>query len=191
MGVAEIRCSRWELRKTGEAVTAQIEVAYRRLPDNTVIYREELVYESPDTLAWMSRIPKINTKAAEIIHRGGKPDPKGYRVIWFVFRNKWFDAGRFLDSMGRFLGYYCDIIEPIRVFTSKRVEVTDLFLDLWVYPDGDTRRLDEDEFEEAVKRDVIKQELAKTALSELAKLEWDVREGRFPPSAMAEVKLPE
>ncbi len=81
MGVAEIRCSRQESHTTGEAVTAQIEVVYRRLPDNTVIYREKLLYESPDTLAWISRIPKINTKAAEIIHRGGKPDPKGYRDL--------------------------------------------------------------------------------------------------------------
>ncbi len=150
-----------------------------------------MFYESPDTLAWISRIPKIHAKAAEIIHRGGKQDPKGYRVIWFVFRDKWFDVGKFHDSAGRFLGYYCDIIEPIRVFTSKRVEATDLFLDLWVYPDGETRRLDEDEFEEAVKRGVIQQEFAKTALSELAKLELDVHEGRFPLSAMAEVKLPE
>ncbi len=76
MGVAEIRCSRWKSYKTGEAITAQIEVVYRRLPDSTVIYREELLYESPDTLAWLSRIPKINAKAAEIIHRGGKPDPR-------------------------------------------------------------------------------------------------------------------
>ncbi len=163
---------------------------YRRLPDNIGIYREELLFESPDTLAWASRIPKLKPDVAEVIHKGGVADPNGYRVIWFVFRGEWFDVGRFHDSKERFLGYYCDIIEPIQIFGPKRVEATDLFLDLWVNPDGSTWRLDEPEFHEAVKNGVISAGLAQRATEGLEKLELDVAAGRFPPEPMLKAKLP-
>ncbi len=53
------------------------------------------------------------------------------------------------------------------------------------------RRLDEDEFQEAVSRGVISSELAERGMQELMRLESDVRMGRFPPRAIGRVKLPE
>jgi predicted RNA-binding protein associated with RNAse of E/G family len=48
---------------------------------------------------------------------------------------------------GRHTGYYCDIVTPPRPLDDGEVEVTDLFLDLWVSPDLGYEVLDEEELE--------------------------------------------
>ncbi len=42
-------------------------------------------------------------------------------------------------------GWYCNVTEPARFF-EDRIEQIDLFIDVWVTPQGETLILDEDEF---------------------------------------------
>jgi predicted RNA-binding protein associated with RNAse of E/G family len=108
----------------------------------------------------------------------------GYLAIWFIFKRKWYDVGKFYDRTGKFTGYYCDIIRPVaRLLSSpsKTAIITDLFLDLWISPDGRCIVLDEDQLNRAVARRTISASLATKARKELKELIRAARAGYFPP----------
>ena len=67
-------------------------------------------------------------------------------------------------------GYYCDIILPMKR-TETYFEITDLFLDLWVSPDGSYQVEDEDEFESAITHNWIQADLANQARNALQGLD--------------------
>lgn len=66
---------------------------------------------------------------------------------WF-FAGRWFNIFRVSDGETSMLkGWYCNITRPPRIGLDY-VEAEDLCLDVFVYPDGRTLLLDEDEFAE-------------------------------------------
>lgn len=66
---------------------------------------------------------------------------------WF-YRDRWFNIFRVSDGeTGRLKGWYCNITRPPRI-GQDCVEAEDLCLDVFVYPDGGTLLLDEDDFAE-------------------------------------------
>lgn len=52
----------------------------------------------------------------------------------------------------RLIGHYIHLCDEVRI-TPERVEYRDLILDVWFFPDGSYRLLDEDELDEAVAAD--------------------------------------
>ncbi|MCY3918172.1 MAG: DUF402 domain-containing protein [Chloroflexi bacterium] len=66
---------------------------------------------------------------------------------WF-YRDRWFNIFRVSDGeTGILKGWYCNITRPPHI-GSDTVAAQDLCLDVFVYPDGQTLLLDEDEFAE-------------------------------------------
>lgn len=64
---------------------------------------------------------------------------------WF-YRDRWYNIFRVCDGMsGALKGWYCNITRP-PVIEENRVINEDLCLDVFVYPDGRTLLLDEEEF---------------------------------------------
>ena len=61
----------------------------------------------------------------------------------------------------------------------NRFEITDLFLDLWVNPDGTYEIQDEDEFEDAIQNGAIDAELERKAREVLDTLITKVEEGHL------------
>jgi len=111
----------------------------------------------------------------------------GYLAVWFIFRGKWYDVGKFYDRKGKPTGYYCDIIRPVARLlsaTSKTSIVTDLFLDLWISREGRCVVLDGDEFDSALAKHTISQTLASKAQLELRALIRSARAGSFPPKSI-------
>ncbi|HLY32207.1 MAG TPA: DUF402 domain-containing protein [Ktedonobacterales bacterium] len=89
------------------------------------------------------------------------PLPLGYttfepgdRFIEWYYTDRWYS---FIEihsgETGTLKGWYCNVATPATIETSPTGEVTisyrDLYLDLWVAPDGTTLTLDEDEFADA------------------------------------------
>jgi hypothetical protein len=109
---------------------------------------------------------------------------QGYLALWFIFKGKWFDIGKFYDRSSNWLGYYCDIVKPLtRLLYGRRTPIiTDLFLDLWIFPDRNYYVLDEEEFEEAARSRIISRRLAAKAESELKRLIKLVKQNKFPPN---------
>jgi predicted RNA-binding protein associated with RNAse of E/G family len=107
----------------------------------------------------------------------------GYLAVWFIFRGKWYDVGKFYDRKGAFTGYYCDIIRPVsRLLAgpSKTSVITDLFLDLWISREGKFVALDEEELEIALRKHAISASLARKARRELRALIQLAKSRRFP-----------
>ncbi|MYG00568.1 DUF402 domain-containing protein, partial [Candidatus Poribacteria bacterium] len=98
---------------------------------------------------------------------------------------KWYDIGKIYNLNNEWTGYYCDIIKPV-IRNSDTFEIVDLFLDLWISPNGSYEIQDEDEFETAIQEGFISTDLAKKARNALTNLIDEVSSGIFPPEFVNE-----
>lgn len=177
-----IRCLTMSLNKLPRRVTIQ----YRRLPGRIRRFQGLLREESSNRLVieQQLRVRNPRRKFGRIVVA------KGYLAEWFIFRRKWYDVGKFYDRRGRFTGYYCDIIRPVSRLLSNPLKtsiITDLFLDLWITPDGKCIALDEDELQRALAKHMISHSLAARARRELQDLIQLTRSGRFPPASIRKI----
>ena len=69
----------------------------------------------------------------------------GDRFTEFYYTNRWYNIFRIETKEGVLRGWYCNITRPAEI-SADTVRAVDLELDLWVWPDGRTLVLDEDEF---------------------------------------------
>lgn len=157
----------------------ELELIYRRLPDTVDIFRQEVLHDEEGLLVTRG---SFKLSASLVAQAPWLQDLK-YQAIWFIFEGAWYDLGKIYDASGLFKGYYCDIIRPAKR-TSEGLEIEDLVLDLWVFPDGRWKVLDEGEFEEAIRRGWLELSIAARARRELEKLLEDVKSGRFPPQVV-------
>jgi len=115
----------------------------------------------------------------------------GYWAVWFLFKDRPFDIGRFYRPDGTWTGYYADVLEPVRWAGSDPTTlapIIDLFLDLWIAPDGRHLVLDEDEFEEAISRGSVTIDQIVHARSVLRYLVQATERGEFPPLLVKEFR---
>jgi len=157
-----------------------VTIRYKRLPDNLGHFEGVLLQESSNRLIVEQylRVRKPRKAFGNVIVADG------YLTVWFIFRKKWYDVGKFYDQEGTFTGYYCDIIRPVArllASPSKTSIITDLFLDLWINRDGRCLTLDENQLEDALADRIISKSLANKARGELDALVKSVKAGTFPP----------
>jgi predicted RNA-binding protein associated with RNAse of E/G family len=108
----------------------------------------------------------------------------GYSVVWFLFKGQSYDVGRFYRPDGVWTGYYVDILEPVEWVGDDPRSITpliDLELDLWIAPDLSHQILDEDEFEDSVRRGDLTSAQESQARSTLSQLMTLLEKGSFPP----------
>lgn len=109
----------------------------------------------------------------------------GYQSVWFLYKGAKWDIGRFYRPDGLWTGYYVDALEPVWWHgddpTTLR-PLVDLFLDLWITPDGDAILLDEDELAKALSQGWLSAAQASSARHTLTELIEGVRTGAFPPA---------
>jgi len=63
----------------------------------------------------------------------------------YYYSDRWFNIFDILGSDEHRKGWYCNIAQPAVIF-DDHIEQVDLFLDVWVNPQGKPLLLDEDEF---------------------------------------------
>ena len=139
-------------------------------------FLDELVFRSDQMIVGKSHV----TSANSVIFDGETVLAQGFPITYFQFLDKWFTIVKIRNLQGEHTGYYCDIVLPPRLL-GEWVEMTDLFLDLWVSPGLRYRILDEDEFEEALQKKWIDKEIYEKARMELQRLISKVEDKRFPP----------
>jgi len=161
-----------------------ITLRYRRPPDRLTMIETCLLEETSDLLIMQHTIR--TSKPLEV--NGRKVIDDGYGAVWFIYRDAHHDIGIISDRAGDFTGYYCDAIMPI-LSRDGIYEITDLFLDIWISPDGQTIVLDEDEFAEAKSKGWITAEEARIAREEVDRMALGVREGTFPPDRVRDYAL--
>jgi hypothetical protein len=74
---------------------------------------------------------------------------RGDHFVESYYSDRWYNIFEIHSRDGDVLkGWYCNITKPA-VILADRIEYVDLYLDLWVSPDGRQSVLDEDEFQAA------------------------------------------
>ncbi len=165
----------------------RIIIVYHRLPDTVREYPGLLRGETPGMLTIESRLTTSKRTSAF----GKIIADNGYLAIWFIFRNRWYDVGKFYDLSGKWLGYYCDIILPVPKLLadqSRTVELTNLYLDLWIFAEYEFLILDENEFADAIEKRYLTEKIATQAKDQLNILLEMIRRQEFPPKEVREIE---
>jgi len=147
-------------------------------------FLDELVFRSDRLVVGKSHVTSENS----VVFDGETVLARGFPIIYFQFFAKWFTIVKVRNLQGEHTGYYCDIVLPPRL-VGGWVEIKDLFLDLWVSPDLRYGVLDEDEFEEALRKGWITKKLCARARLELLKLVQMVEKKEFPPVQVKELEV--
>jgi predicted RNA-binding protein associated with RNAse of E/G family len=115
---------------------------------------------------------------------------KDFIGIWYCPYKNWHDFASIYDAQKKFKGYYCDICSPIKKISDGFI-ITDLFLDLWIYPNGKYIILDQEEFNNAVVQRWMNENQIIKAKSELHNLKKRVRTKKYPTSKIKKlIQLP-
>jgi len=161
-----------------------VTLRYRRPPDRLTTIETRLLEETSDLVIMQHTIR--TSKPLEV--NGSTVLDDGYGAVWFIYRGEHHDIGVITDPTGDLTGYYCDAILPM-ISRNGIYEITDLFLDLWISPDGQTIVLDEDEFDDAISKGWITDAEARIAREEVDRMVLGVREGTFPPDRVRDYVL--
>lgn len=115
-------------------------------------------------------------------------------AVWFTFPGTYHDIGRFHTPAGQLTGYYANILTPVEIRTDPAdgVDVwrtTDLFVDVFLTPNGEVHLLDEDELRTAVEEAWVDPATARAARDEAHGLAERARRGDWPPPVVEEWPL--
>ena len=116
----------------------------------------------------------------------------GYRAVWYLFQDEPFDIGRIYRPDGTWTGFYVDILAPVHwdgANPRTLQPLVDLFLDVWITPDGRHLVLDEDEFAQAQRELWIAPAQAEHAQRTLHQVIAGIAAGAFPPAVAREAQL--
>jgi len=156
---------------------------YTRLPDNVVRWRHWKLHEDSEALVSAFHdpdLPRPLMAGDEVIVEGS------FSGISYNFWDKWFNVISVYDERMEFRGYYSDILTPIKK-TWTLVTTTDLFLDLFMFPDGRWKVVDEDEFEEALAKGLMDDGIARSARTALDEISKRAEAGDWPPEIVKRV----
>jgi hypothetical protein len=159
-----------------------IVINFSRPGKGTTRYVEGLVDDNPVRMKTINHVPiEFSQKWCEEIWWQNGCIPRGIligSVIKYLFYREWFSVMQLLASDGNHLGYYVDIDTPI-LKSHGEYYLTDLFLDLWIAPDGNFIELDRDEFEEGARMGLLTPYQSKKADQVIKYLKRSVTTGEF------------
>ena len=140
------------------------------LSDDGRILRTRTLVPPEYAKSWSLRYVKMGLiEDGQLIHAAAKR----------LFYQQPFAILELLDAQEQTLGYYCDVCSPLQR-EGEGYALTDLFLDVWVWPDGRWRVLDREEFSRAAASGVISESQASLAEDTVTQLETELANGQFP-----------
>ncbi|MEK7783797.1 MAG: DUF402 domain-containing protein [Chloroflexota bacterium] len=161
----------------------QVKINYARIGKASTVYTEGFIEDDGMRLRTFNIVPvEYRTAMSEGWWRDGliPPGQLIYSVAKYHFYNEHFDILELRDEAGALLGYYSDIVTPLQKIDGEYF-LTDLMLDLWVFPDSTAfKELDWDEFEAAVQNGLLSADLQEKALSTMNRLRAEIGQGIFP-----------
>ncbi len=148
-----------------------ISLTYRWPPDRVHRSEQPLLYFDDEMIITTQRVKP----SAPLLQNGEIVLANNFPVVWFLFTGSWYSVAKVYNLEHIWTGYYCDIIEPVKRDVDangqlRGFEITDLFLDLWINPDGSYEVQDEDEFEIAIAAGALTAEVATAARAALESL---------------------
>jgi predicted RNA-binding protein associated with RNAse of E/G family len=170
-----------------DRIRGRVTFDFIRVPDRRVSQRSLLLQATDDMMVLAHELSPHRLE-----YFGQVVMDIGYWGVWFLFKGKPFDVGRVYRPDGTWMGYYIDVLEPVqwRASNPNTLEpIVDLFLDLWIAPDGKHMVLDEDEFEEAIAVGHLTVGQIGHARSVLQELVKGTQRGEFPPAVAKNFSL--
>lgn len=165
---------------------ASVRINYLRPPDRREVFVQELLLDTPEVKITLAEAvpfdPPIRIKGKIALEVGSD-------AVWFTFPGKWHDIGRFHRADGEFTGIYANILTPPIIESDGTWETADLFLDIWIDPEGRLAVLDEDQLSEAEAKGWVSGAEAARAREEVAWIEKEFEAGRWPPQVVEDWTL--
>jgi predicted RNA-binding protein associated with RNAse of E/G family len=160
-----------------------VRIEYIRPGKETTYYEEDLVARDEICLRTHKTLPvDIAGHLSRVLQGQGliEPHQRVLTITKTYFFTEPFNLLEFRDPDGGLLGHYSDIGEPVLQIAPNTFQMTDLYLDIWLFPDGRLLELDWDEFEAAIQRQVIHAAQADLARAAMQRLVSETAEGIYP-----------
>lgn len=160
-----------------------VRIEYIRPGKETTYYEEDFVSQNDICLrTYKSLPPDVSERLSRAMLKDSliAPHQRVGIIAKTYFFQEPFNLLEFREPDGKLLGYYSDIGEPARPLTADTIQMTDLYLDIWLFPDGRLLELDWDEFEDAIQRQVIDAAQAGLARAAMQRLVSETAEGIYP-----------
>lgn len=159
-----------------------IDIHYSRPGKGITHYCERLVDDNPIRLKTINNLsPDFSLKWCEENWWLNGYIPRGILIgseAKYIFYRQWFSVMKLMDVSGDALGYYVDVIAPVRR-KGAELYITDLFLDLWISATGSFIEMDREEFEEGFLSGLITAFQYKNANKVIEMLKNEVANGDF------------
>jgi len=156
---------------------ARVHLIYRRIPNRVLERDDELIADLGEVIVAKSRfegmLAPLKVDGVEVIKNG-------YTMLYFAFIGENYDILKVYDEEGNFKGLYVDILAYTKR-EGKAIEMLDLFLDVFIFPDGRAFLLDEDELEMALNYGLIGRETFDFAYRVAREIIEKAERGQFPP----------
>ena len=160
-----------------------IRIEYIRPGKETTYYEEDFVSQDKTCLRTRKTLPPDAVERLSQALRKQQlisAEQRAVNITKTYFFTEPFNLLEFCDRDGNILGYYSDIGEPVIRLTHDTFQMTDLYLDIWLFPDGRLLELDWDEFEEAIQKQVISPMQSDLARNAMQRLVAEVEQGIYP-----------
>jgi len=160
-----------------------VRIEYIRPGKEVTYYEEDFFAQDETCLHTLKTLPEdISMRLSKALVEQNliQPDQHVGTIEKLYFFNEPFNLLIFREMDGSLIGHYSDIGEPAIQFSPSEFQMTDLFLDVWLFPDGRLHELDWDEFEEAIDKQVITPMQADLARSTMKRLVEETNKGIYP-----------
>lgn len=164
----------------------KVDIHYLRPPEHVEVYTQALLVDDRSVKVTLATDIALEQP---VMIGGTKVLEAGSAAIWFTFPDTWHDIGLFHRADGTFTGTYANVITPCVFETPTRWSCTDLFLDVWIDPDGGVQLLDEDELDAAEVAAWVTPEMAQLARKEATRLKKRAEALKWPPPVVLEWNL--
>ncbi len=122
-------------------------------------YEARVILKESNFVLLAALFNRDDTMLGEILIR------RNDRFLEYFFSDRWYNIFEIRNQKDDTLkGWYCDICEPALI-SENLISYRDLSLDLWVNPDGKMVVFDEDEFNQMVLNDNLRQKALESLLN--------------------------
>ena len=162
----------------------KIHLIYRRVPNRVLERYDEVVADLGDVIVAKAKfegmLAPLRVNGVEVIRNG-------YTMLYFAFVGKNYDILKVYDERGNFKGFYVDVLAYTKR-DGNTLEMLDLLLDIFIFPDGEAFLLDEDELEMALNYGLIDRETFDFTYSIAREILEKAERGEFPPEIVWKYK---
>ena len=160
----------------------QVTIHWSRIGKPERSYQEGLVDNDGFHLKTFSLVPEsVGWHLSEKFCKQGWlfPGQLIHSVSKYHFYAEFFNIVEYQDRAEKDLGYYCDVVTPLKR-KGDEYFLTDLILDLWIFPDYRVIELDREEFEKAVSSRLFPSSFEGATRATLSRLKSEIEQGIFP-----------